>query len=31
MKDIRQISGSGEVNGAETEAGNFVRDASLDR
>ena len=31
MKDIREISGSREVNGTETEAGSFVRDRSLDR
>ena len=31
MKDIREISGSRGVNGTETEAGNFVRDTSLDR
>ena len=30
-EDIREISGSGEVNGTETETGNFVRDTSLDR
>ena len=31
MKDIREISGSRGVNRTETEAGNFVRDTSLDR
>ena len=30
-QDIREISGSGGIDGTETEAGNFVRDTSLDR